>query len=347
MNPNDNDPNATPPVDGANSVPVTPEAPTTPIASEAPASPDPVTPITPETPVTPGAPVVPLTPSTPDTTSPFTAGVPAAGPEGPKTPKFSKKMILIAAVVGGAILLAIIAAIIFVALTSVSKEDYRDAVRQYNKVNVASASLTSDVSLLGSAAGNSSDAIFDQRVSEVEDSIAKIKTENAELAKLKAVRVGEGAKLYKTFNDKMKAYLAYGSDLVTSVKNLRPAMVTCDNVSDASDAAARVAAVKACATELEGISDIPNEQMKTYITALADSYKKYASIYEQMTALTNPYGAQYEQYKALRDQSYDVQDAITAAGTTFRKDLEKQDDELSVKDSANKLGDYLSDQQKS
>lgn len=345
MNPNDNDPNATPPVDGANPVPVTPEAPTTPIASEAPASPDSVTPITPETPVTPGAPVVPLTPSTPDTTSSFTAG--PEGPKTPKTPKFSKKMILIAAVVGGAILLAIIAAIIFVALTSVSKEDYRDAARQYNKVNTASASLTSDVSLLGSAAGNSSDAIFDQRVSEVEDSIAKIKTENEELAKLKAVRVGEGAKLYKTFNDKMKAYLAYGSDLVTSVKNLRPAMVTCDNVSDASDAAARVAAVKACATELEGISDIPNEQMKTYISALAENYKKYASIYEQMTALTNPYGAQYEQYKALRDQSYDVQDAITAAGTTFRKDLEKQDDELSVKDSANKLGDYLSDQQKS
>ena len=355
MNPNNNDPNATPPVDDTNPVPPvspeTSEAPATPAPEATPVTPQ--TPVTPEVPATPAAPVEPITPATPptpvtpDAATPFAAGTPVTGPEAPKTPKVSKKTILIAAIAGGVILLAIIAVIIFMALTTVSKADYREAVRQYNTVKSASSSLSADVSLLGSASGSTPDATFNERVSEVKNSIEKLKSENDELSKLKAVKVGDGAKFYNTFADKLKAYLAYGSEMVTSVENLRPALVTCDKTSDATSAAASIAAIKSCASELAGIKDIPNAQMKTYITALADNYSKYSSSYEKANALTDRFGSQSEEYRTLRTEMSEALKAVSTAGTTFRNDLKTRDDELSVKDSANKLGDYLDDQQKS
>lgn len=369
MNPNSNDPSTTPPADGTNPVPpVAPETPAAPVTPPAPGAPEapvqpvapaqpeapvnpfapatPPAPATPEAPVTPGTPVSPVPPVAPETSNPFTAGTPTTAPDAPQSPKITKKMMLIAAIVGGAILLAIIGVILFFVLTTVSKEDYRDAVRQYNKVQIASSSLNSDVSRLGSATSSSSDSAFNESIEETEASLAKIKTENEALSKLKAVKVGEGAKLYKAFNEKLKAYLTYGEGLITSVKNLRPAMVTCDKGTQASDAATRVAGLKACSTELAGVSDIPNAEMKTYITALSEGYAKYAEISEKVAALTNPYGSQYEEYKALRDQMYDELDTISAAADTFSDALSKRDDELSVKESADKLGDFLSDQQK-
>ena len=126
------------------------------------------------------------------------------------------------------------------------------------------------------------------------------------------------------------------------MKNLRPALVTCDNTGSSTDSATVVAALKACSSELKGISDIPNAQMKAFIDVIAKNYEKYASIYEQISALNS---SQYEQYQALRTQLNDAQKETTAATTTFREALEKRDEELSVKDSANKLGDYLTDQQ--
>ncbi len=244
-------------------------------------------------------------------------------------------------------LLAIIGVVAYFMLTSVSKQDYQEATRQYNKVSVASAGLTSDVASVSYSISGDDDAEFNEAVKEAEDSIAEIKTENEALSKMKAVRVGDGAKLYGTFNDKVKNYLAYATDLIDSVKNLRPAMATCAKVSDATDTASRVAALKGCSSELQGVTDIPNAEMKTFIGTIATAYGDYASIYEQISALSNPYGSQYEQYKALRDKMYDVQDKISEASSTLSDSLEKRDDEMSVKDSAKALGDFLTEKQKS
>lgn len=274
--------------------------------------------------------------------TPFTPGEPV--PEPPK--KNTKKIILIASVAAGVVLLAIIAIVIFLFLTTVSKADYRDAAKQFNQVTSASSSLNSDVSSLGASSGSTSDSDFEKSLKDTQDSLDTIKNENESLSKLKAVRVGEGGDLYKTFDDKLDAYLAYGNDLVASVKNLRPAMVACDKVSDADDAAARVAALKTCATSLNDVKDLPNAEFKTFVTELATAYTSYAKTYEGISALTNPYGTQYEQYKTLRDEMYATQDKISAASKTFQESLEKRDDELSVKASADALADYLTEQQR-
>lgn len=360
MDPNATNPSNVPPAGDTPPAPqpldVTPApAPAAPAAPEAPVTPEAPAPVEPTTPVAPEAPVTPAAPAAPNLFA--AAGTPEA-PAAPQTPGFAptpasqapgskNKIVLIAAIVGGAVLLAIIGVVAYFMLTSVSKQDYQEATRQYNKVSVASAGLTSDVASVSYSISGDDDAEFNEAVKEAEDSIAEIKTENEALSKMKAVRVGDGAKLYGTFNDKVKNYLAYATDLIDSVKNLRPAMATCAKVSDATDTASRVAALKGCSSELQGVTDIPNAEMKTFIGTIATAYGDYASIYEQISALSNPYGSQYEQYKALRDKMYDVQDKISEASSTLSDSLEKRDDEMSVKDSAKALGDFLTEKQKS
>jgi len=358
MDPNATNPNNVPPA--GDTPPTQPPANDTP-APEAPVTPE--TPVTPEVapvePAAPAAPVAPEAPAAPAASNPFAA---AAAPEAstsqpagfaatpapaPQAPNSKKKIILIAAIAGGAVLLAIIGVVVYMLLTSVSQKDYQEATRQYNDVSIASAGLTSDVSSVSYTISSDDDAEFNDAVKEAEASIEKIKTENEELSKMKAVRVGDGAKLYGTFNDKVKGYLAYATDLIDSVKNLRPAMATCGKVSDAKDAASRVAALKGCSSELQGVTDIPNAEMKTFIGTIATAYGDYATVYEQINALSNPYGSQYEQYKTLRDKMYAVQDKISDASKTLSSSLEKRDDEMSVKDSAKALGDFLTEKQKS
>jgi hypothetical protein len=356
MNPNSSDPSNTPPADD-----VTPETPLNPEATE--------TPVTPETPaqapVEAPAPEVtaePVAPApAPEVASPFTAGTPegidpvapvgttatftaSGAPEAPK--KNSKKIVLIASIVGGAILLAVIGVVVFLLLTTVSKDDYRAAAKQFNEVSKASSSLNSDVSSLGRATGSTPDATFDENVKETEESLAALKSTNDELGKLKAVRVGEGATLYKAFNDKLAAYTAYGSDMVASVKALRPALVICDKSGDAGDAAARVAALKDCSDALGKVNDLPNAEFKAFVAELKDAYAKIATLSESMSGITDPYGKQYEEYKKIRDDLTAVSTKLSAATRTFSTAVKEHDDQVSVKDAAEALADYLNEQQK-
>lgn len=263
----------------------------------------------------------------------------------PRSPK-TKKAILIGGIIAGALVLAIIGVVVFLALTSVSKQDYQDAAKQFNQVSLASSGLIPDVKSLGVSTGSGNDAAFEENLKETEGSLEKIKTENEALSKLKAVQVGEGANLYKTFDEKLDAYLTYGTGIVASVKNLRPAMVVCEKISAASEAAARVATLKECAAAFDAVKDIPDASFKAYITTLKDAYKEYATTYEGINALSNPYGAQYEQYKPLRDKMYDVQDKITDATKAFTNSLNESDDKYSINESADALAAYLNDQQR-
>lgn len=314
--------------------PLSPEAaqPVAPFDSQAPVNTPPVAP-TPDV-VSPEVPVA----------TPFTSGAPV--PEPPKKNPNAKKIVIIASVVGGVVLLALAAFIIFFLLTTVSKDDYRAAVKQYNQLTLASSSLDSDMSSLGSSFIVDSDDGFNETVTKTQDSISKIKTENESLGKLKAVRVGDGAPLYDTFNGKLATYLAYGNDLIVSVKNVRPAMIVCDKIGDADGAEARVTEIRNCVTSLGNVKDIPSAEFKTYVNGLKDGYTQYATTYESMNALTSPYGSQYEEYKTLRDQLRDAQDKISQAGKTFADEIKKHDDDVNVKDSANALGDFLEAKQR-
>ena len=365
MNPTSNDPVPTPPApqdepDATAQPPVSP-APDAPVAPEAQApSETPVVPAeevppvspTPTPVATPAAPVEPVTandqPTNPFTTNAAPVVAPAPAPQPPKSSQPSKKTILIIAITAGVVVLGAILALLYFMVFSVSAKDYREAALQYDKVRSANSDLGSSIQSLGSASGSTTDSSFDSRMQDAEDSLATIKKENEALSKLKAVRVGEGGALYNTFNDKLNKYLTYSGDMVTSIKNLRPALTACTKATESTaDKDALIAGLKSCSKDISGVSNLPNEDVKTLVKSFGDNYKKYADIYEQVAALKSPFGADYAQYKTLRDQLYNVQDAITADGKTFRDNIKKHTDEIGVKDAADKLDGFLSDKQKS
>lgn len=274
-------------------------------------------------------------------TTSSTGGVPPH----PKKPISKKTLIIIGSAVG-AVLLAIVGVVVFLALTTVSKEDYRNATLQYNEVSRASSSLTREVTSLSSGLSRSSDTEFSAATKDVEDGIAKIRDEQKKLSGEKAVTVGEGKELFTTFDKKVGDYTAYADELLASVKILRPAMATCEKMRSETENAGRLASLKACSKALNETKDLPNAEFKTFVTVLQDSYSKYAVSYEKSIALTAPFGAQNAEYKVLRDQASDAQKDITAASREFMTALTERDKEVSVKESADALGKFLTEQQR-
>lgn len=269
---------------------------------------------------------------------------PVSAPEPKKSN--TKKIVLIAGIAGGVILLAVVAVILYLTLMTVSKKDYRDAALQFNTVSTSNSSLTREIKQLSSVSSGDSESAFSDSVKTAKDSLASMKEKSEKLGSLKAVRSGEGKELYKTFNDKLVAYLAYGDEVIVSIEKIRPALVTCGDISSATDKDAQIAAIKKCSADLGTVGTVPNAEFQTFITALNDGYKKYIVTAEGMAALTNPYGAQYEQYKVLRDDMTATQKTITTASRDFSKAIAQRDDQASVKESADALGAYLTKQQK-
>ena len=303
----------------------------TPLATE---QPNPFGPA-PDAAVTPVVPVAPIVPGAP---------VPTAMP--PAKPGNGKKIAIIGGIVGGVILLAIAGIVVFLLLTTVSKQDYADAAKQYNATSIASSTLTTKASTMARGISTSTDTDFNTKVAEIDEAITKLEQENDKLGALKATRVGEGKEVYDTFDKKLGEYLEYAKGIVASVKSVRPALVKCGSISSVTDVSARVAAVKDCSTSLNAVTDLPNPEFKTYVDSLKTGYAEFATTYESISKLTSPYGSQYEQFKVLRDKMYDTQDAITTAGKTFTTALNTRDDEVSVKDSADALGKFLTDKQR-
>lgn len=320
-----------------------------PVTAEAPIAPAAATPVTPPVQAAPFAPTAPAAPAAPtitgapvDPASPFTQ--PAPGAPAPK-PKNTKKIILIAGIIGGVVLLAVVGVVIYLLLTSVSKQDYADAAKQYNEVSSAATALSS-ASLTTTSLSSSTDSEFTKDTQEIKDEIAKVNTEIDDLGKLKAVRVGEGGKLFTEFKTKANGYTSYYAGLVSSFETVRPAFVICNKQNDATTQAEILSTGKACVEALNKSGDIANPEFKTFYDSLKTEFPKIIAAREGVAALTSPYGSQYEQYKTYRDQVYDAQDKVTAAQKAYVKAVNDKIDELNPTDASKALRDYLNEQQR-
>lgn len=341
MDPNQNTP-ATPPAD-------TPAGVTPPTPPQAPDAATSFAPFTPaEAPIQQPAAapegVPPVVPAPAPVVAPIPGGSPVPTSGTGKKPKTG----LIIGIAGGAValVLAIIGVILGLSLNSVSKTDYADAVKPYNELGGAYSKLTGDTSLLASGIMLSSSR-YDKYVSDAEADLTATKTANDTFAKMKAVKVGEGKKLYDALNTKLKAYMQNSADLIASAKTARPALAKCDAADDASAGSARATALNDCATALKAVGDMPNAELKAYIVAIQQPYADYAANYQAMSALSNPYGAQYDQYKALRDKVYAAQDQLRKASDAYSKDAIAKLKSLSLKSESDALGDYLDKKQRS
>lgn len=309
--------------------------PTTPNENEQPEVP--ATPVTPDNEAPVAAPATPVTPVTP-VASANTAPSPA--------PKNNKKLIIIASAVAGVVLLAVIAIFVYIAMTSVSKQDYANAAKQYNEVSSANTALNRTVRTLGTSTSSGTDEEFAEDAKKVEEAIATLKTENEKLGNEKASKVGEGGELYKNFDTKLTAYAGYADELVVSIKTIRTSFKSCNEVSKVTEEAARAKALRECADQLNTEANIPNAEFKAYIDGLKPEYEKYAKSYEAMVALANPRGSDYDKYRELRTESLNAQTKIREVARTLSTALNERDDKMSVKDDAKALADYFNAQQR-
>lgn len=260
----------------------------------------------------------------------------------PQSPKNKKLFIWIGIGVGALLLIGIVAAII-VAMTSVSKDDYRKAYSQMSELSSANSKLNSELSTLQYGLTSATETKFKNDIKSAEEAIEKVRKENEKLAELKAVKVGEGKKQYEEFSEKLENYLKYTEDATKSLKDLYGAAKPCDANVSTSDVAAYKTALNECTSALKKVGNTPNEDVKTYVKSLAAEYENLASIIDKLATITNPYGSQYDEYKALRDQTYKVQENIRNAYTDFRSNIEKHSKEVSVKDQADTLVEFLSE----
>ena len=259
-----------------------------------------------------------------------------------KSPFKNKKLLIIIATVFGAVVLLGIIAFVAVNLLSVSKKDYSNASVQFNKVSSSSSSLTLAVSTLQyDTNGSTTDTEFTNDSAAVDTALQTLKDENAKLATFKAVKVGEGKKNFDAFSMKLNDYSTYVKDFATSLKSVRPAFTACGSSVSGTDINVRLAA---CVAALSKVTDVPNADMKQYVTMLQTQYASLKDITAQATALSDPYGKQYEQYKVLRDKRYVVQDAVSSASKDFKSNISKHADDADPKTVANILGDYLNKQ---
>jgi len=315
MNPTSTEPTNEPTVPETNSVPT-----------------EPVTPVVPVEPMTPTSPAAPI--GSPETLVPT-----------PEPKKSQKKLFTILGIVGGVILLSVIGVLLYTTLSGASPEDYKKATTQYNTTSSANSSLARNVSSLNSGLRSDTDEEFNAALKDAETSLGKLKEENTKLGDLKAVKVGEGKDLYKTFNDKMTGYTAYAGDIIQSAKKARPGIIACEKARDTTTSAERIAGLKDCSTALVAVGDLPSAAFDAYVKSLTTIYADYAVTYEKVSALTNPLGAQYEEYKVLRDKLSASTKSLTTAAKDYQTAVKAKDDEVSVKDSAQALGKFLSEQQ--
>jgi hypothetical protein len=246
-----------------------------------------------------------------------------------------KKLMIVIAIVVGVLAVVGIVVVAVMNLLSVSKADYRAAAAQFNVVSMAYSDLNSDASRLQyDISGSTTDTVFANDSEAVTTKLQTFKDANTKLATIKSVKSGDSKKLYDTYDIKVKAFTMYAQDLLTSLKSYRPASKAC---SDAKT----VALLSSCVTALGAVGDIPNVDLKQFVTTLQTQYKYYLDIKTKLAVITDPYGTDYEQYKAIRDQGYSIQDKITAAASDFSSNAKKHSDEIDPAPAANALGDYL------
>jgi hypothetical protein len=269
--------------------------------------------------------------------------VPPQGPPvfGSKSPKKG----LIIGIVGGAVglLVVIIIVVLVIGLNGVSQKDYSAALSKYNDVVSANSTLSIKASSLQDGFGSgTTETVFENDVKAAREAATKVKSENEELGKLKAVRVGEGGKKYKVFKEKVDAYVQYVDDLIVSVNSTYEAKDECGTRSSiVSNMKQYKRNIEECLQALKEVKETPNTDVKAYISKMISHYESLVSVVDKMASFSDPYGDQYSQYSALSSKRSDIVSDMGDTLSDYNSNINKHIDEVDPKDAARDLSDYL------
>lgn len=265
-----------------------------------------------------------------------------AGQSGGVPPKKSNKMLfLIIGIVGAVLLAGIILAVVMI-FSMVSKADYRKATMQMNELASTTSDMNRSINSIQNRLSSSDDARFSQSLEEAKTAIEEAKQQSRAMAKNKAVRSGEGKEKYAAFDKKMQERLKFADEVTSSFGKLREATIACTGRT-ASDPEEAKAMLNKCNDVLAKSGDVPSGEVKEYMKALNTETEKLLSLITRMGAITDPYGAQNEEYRTVRDGVLDAQEKLRNIDTEFRNQFNKRLTDTNPQQAARDLQMFLRD----
>ncbi len=251
----------------------------------------------------------------------------------------TKNMLVIVAIIGAIIIGALL---IYSILVAPARQPYREALTQYQNVGRANAALNTAGANLN--AGTATDEAFQKSVETARAMIASLETENSALGKKEVLTNGEGKELYDAFNAKLQLYIDYNDNLLTSMLAVRPVLHDCNqSMANSTESGASVKAIRACATELGKLKNIPDTDYKAMTASFHDTYTELATIIEKMAALKDPKGKDTSKHQALTSQRDEVVKSLSTISTTFSQNVQKHRIAIITIDESGKLEEYLND----
>lgn len=274
-------------------------------------------------------------------------------PVGPSLGKFSKKqIILLASAVGGAILLVLIGLVIYAAVFSVSKADYRQATQEYNTVTKKGNDSIRALSSFTYLSSSTTETKLKNDIEEAKTALADYKTANEAFTGLKAFRDSEVKTKYDAYTKKYEAYVVYADNFLNSIDKVYPAFQECgaSNATSTSLSSANLgtykSAIDACVKALNGSKNVADKDLQTLTTELSKSYTTLNGYIAEYTALATPttYGSNdYNRAREIRTATYDID--FRAPVTDYTSNATKHSKAADPSDAANDLGQLLSDKQ--
>lgn len=247
-----------------------------------------------------------------------------------------KKPLLIAAVVALGIIGALL---VYGILITPARQPYRDALAQYENTNIALD--RTNISLNTSTA---SDDDFAKSVSSVKTALASLEKENEALARQGVLKDGEGKALYEKYDERIKQYITYNTDVLASIEKFRAPLRDCSTVmTDVIESAEGATATRDCAAKMAGIGELPDADYAELATRFEESYTALADVFDQMNALADPEGADAARQAELEKRHTEILEGFKQASTDFSTNVRDHRGEILSTDAAQKLKNYLQD----
>ena len=234
-----------------------------------------------------------------------------------------------------------VAFMIYAILVTPSRQPYRDALAQYKNVyNANIVVITRGTSLNASGA---TDEQFTKATEAVKTALTSLEKENEALGKESVLVSGEGKSQYDSFTKKLAAYIAFNNDMVRSMQTVRPVIFACSgSMSNITEDASGASAARTCATNLDALETVPNDDYQQLVDTSQGLYNELADTIQAKAALADPDGADSVRASSLDDEQSQIIEALNTASTTFSTNLQKHKQAVDITDAAMALDKYLS-----
>ncbi|PID33093.1 hypothetical protein CR969_02575 [Candidatus Saccharibacteria bacterium] len=274
-----------------------------------------------------------------------TQPVPPVQPVQPvAAPSLAPKKSKLGVIIGGSVALVllivgIILAVLF--LSGPSQRDYKQAADKYEEIGQKLMSVGTKSSSVYYGFSSSTETSFKNDIEDIKESLEKIKKYNKELGEMKAVKKGPAKEPYDKFNDKFDKFVTYVEEFSDSMVAAKEGFSGCDRAMNGSSSVT-IKAINDCVADMGSAEDkVKNKTLKEFISKFKSEMKLMSDLYAKAKAIKNPYGRDYDKYRALKEQLYEVQGRLRDAAQDMRSDIEKDMKKLDPRDEAKELSKIL------